>query len=172
MARQKNTKIDAKKLDEAIRACEGEKFHQGKISEIIMGHGIDYYGKMLKTNTISEDTLSRVCKYYGLTREDYLHVEPSPVAIVEPVPQNDPIAFTNIDAIVELLTSIDNSIKDLKEAYKATQFTLTEMQNAIVKSNANTKAVLDKLETRGTTKYGHSKYHTTVRNKTDVGGNL
>lgn len=151
--RKPNIDVDAVKLDAAIQNAEGEKFVRTKISEIIMGRDKTYYRHMMDRNKISPEVLKRVCKYYGFNEKDYLlenHVksEDTQKIAIQPVPVATYIGPDpeNSQKMIEILTSIDKTLKDLLAADKATQFILNDIVNNQIKSNSNQKTIIETLE--------------------------
>lgn len=82
MARQPNIVYDSKKLDDAIREIDGDRYSATNIGSIVMGKGNTYYFNCLKKSTISEDALSRVCKFYKLRKKDYIVPEQVKLEII------------------------------------------------------------------------------------------
>ena len=148
--RPANIKIDGAKLDAAIRASEGDKFNQGKISRIIMGRDKSYYRIAIKENSINSEVLDKVCEYYELNRDDYLAPTPSatPVNLEFVATSTSAPVGLDSDKLIELLTSIDKSLQEIAASERATQFVLSEIQNSLLKSNSNEKTIIDKLDAR------------------------
>lgn len=141
MGRPANIKIDGKKLDEDIRNHEGSKFNATKISKFIMGKNTTYYCQSIKENNMSEEVLNRVCQYYELDKSDYIVT-----ADVEKQKIQQKADTQNYDNLILLLTGIDRTLKELLAAQKSTQFILNEMKGDLMKSNSNSKAILEKIE--------------------------
>ena len=167
--RKPNIRIDGAKLDEAIRNFEGDRYNRSKISRIIMGKDKTYYSMTVREGSINEATLNRVCEYYGFTAADFI-VKDTPEAdsnYIPPVAANTPVPITTIipvdsensAKIIELLTSIDATLKELVAAEKATQFILNDVTNNLIKSCSNQKTMMETLNEMSKRRNGH---HNTV----------
>ena len=123
--RKPNITYNAQKLDDAIRAIDGERYNKSNISTFICGCANTYYNGCMSDGKISEDALKRICKFYGLKYKDFLEVpKPEPVKVESPVDPNaeitDAKATPAAPAVVNVdLTAITNVVNSLLELSKS-----------------------------------------------------
>jgi len=106
MARKPNVFYDAKKLDDIIREIDGDRYSGTNVGAIVMGKGNTYYFNCLKKNTISEDALRRVCKFYRLKAKDY--ILPEPIKVEEPEAVEETVKPVPSDTVLEDSTDTQN----------------------------------------------------------------
>ena len=141
MGRQPNIRINGELLDKHIKEIEGEKFDASKISTFILGRDKTYYKKCLLQNSLAEDVLDRVCKYYELTKDDYIITEEK---VKETIQQK--ADTMNYDNVILLLQGIDTAMKELLAQQKTTNYYLKELYTNSTNDTKLKKEILQKLE--------------------------
>ena len=140
MAVRTTIKIDGKKLDAAIKAAEGDKWNQAKISCYIMNMKKSYYCYAVTNNLMNPEVLDRVCQYYDLDKDDFI------VTAEDEKKQIQQQADTqNYENVLTYLKGIDGILRELLSTQKSTNFILNEMKNNLIKSNSNEKDICDLL---------------------------
>ena len=133
MARQPNILYDSKKLDDAIREIDGDRYSATNIGSIVMGKGNTYYFNCLKKNTISEDALSRVCKFYKLRKKDYIVPEQVKLEIAES--DNTNKESSNESSNVQPPIDADQLVHSLSEIIKPTVVDITPLIELMTNQN-------------------------------------
>jgi len=152
--RKPNIKINGEALDTDIRKAEGNRYNQSNISTIIMGRAKSYYAQCICKNSMEENVLDKLCTFYDLDKIDYVITEEAEKAAI--IKQVDNLNYENI---LTLLASIDKSLREILAQEKSNQFTLGEIQNAILTGNGHSKASLEILQTQEKRK---QNYHNTT----------
>lgn len=147
MAREKNLRIKAEDLNKKIKSIEGANFGSRKISEFILGKGINYYKDCLKTKTMCKASLERLCNYYNLNIDEYIVKDtPQPVKQEEVSnPISNDLNLLN-ENLVKTLGSIDRHLQELICHQRTTNIILKDILQKEERSNKNQNDILDILE--------------------------
>lgn len=131
MAKQKNIQINQEKLDNVIKAIEGDKYSPKRISKFVLGKSDSYYSKSVLTNgNISKDTLDRLCEYYDLKAEDFLpqlDITLPPAAAVAVVPDVSYVSGIDGETLFTMLGDINKALVELIALQKATNSMLGDL---------------------------------------------
>ena len=131
MAKQKNIQINQEKLDNVIKAIEGDKYSPKRISKFVLGKSDSYYSKSVLTNgNISKDTLDRLCEYYDLKAEDFLpqpDITSPQVTAVAAVPDVPYVSGIDGETLFTMLGDINKALVELVALQKATNSMLGDL---------------------------------------------
>ena len=131
MAKQKNIQINQEKLDNVIKAIEGDKYSPKRISKFVLGKSDSYYSKSVLTNgNISKDTLDRLCEYYDLKAEDFLpqlDITSPPAVAVAAVPDVPYVSGIDGETLFTMLGDINKALVELVALQKATNSMLGDL---------------------------------------------
>ncbi len=133
MARQPNIVYDSKKLDDAIREIDGDRYSATNIGSIVMGKGNTYYFNCLKKSTISEDALSRACKFYKLRKKDYIVPEQVKLEIINQTNPNK--EFSDESSNGSQPIDANQLVNSLSEIIKPTVVDITPMIELMTAQN-------------------------------------
>ena len=176
MSRVANIRYDVEKMDADIREIDGERYSKAHISAI-MRKGSTYYNGCMAKGTISEDAISKVCRFYKLKKKDYIIHEPpkveepevveNPVDAVDAISPETPLAIMkeNIDPVVldpnaskltsdnfEQITNVliaqNKALQDQIAQQKSTNYLLEQIVDRLIKIKNQDESILKLLQER------------------------